>query len=855
VQNINQYPRPNFQLKFALESYDMSLTHDERNYNEEVVFSPYLIAQTYGTKLPVNIDINNPESSQGLTLNYGQYNPNNILISQNYFFKEDEDFSCFVSNESCDIGLTGIDNGLVDKMSGETLYFTNGLFEDGVKFNRMYYDRRLKLHQVRGYSSDNFRFSGSNKTVTYNIVSREGFEGKYHELYGGFYQGFYKLFGYDYEILPERMIKGWTVEMILKPRLNDEHFPFGNQTTLNELYPQNKNTFFYLGARAENKFYHRADGEPISGYTRVTSGLSGLETCSCCLLGAEQNSCLFIYPPDQDLIKKAVCQSCSCGEIQTLECGFKRLSHCGGDIHSIQNTCETDPLYDSMSNAISFKLCGDPKNPSIGVKVLRFTGDCVTTGSCSTEEITYQTGYTINEYCTEKRIYDYCYGLNPEFIDTERWFMINVVWERYSTMDECDLWYRGGLSSITKYEYLESLVGNTTSLIGPQYTKSGSTPPEMIEIVELNEKWLREKQYRMGRLKIYVNGKLFDIIEDFEEIIPRGLNTEKEKQLGVPFNISWGGGSQGLIENLTFSSTTLPYGPYIQDPECLSQNILSGTTLSGLTTNILIEPNFAGTFEGGISQFRMYVEPLDSSEIKHNFKLLVDNFAMLDPDCPDCYNGKLPKPTTTTTSTSTTSTSTTTTTTQPIVVPKSYLFIEPQDGSLSIGQWMFNNDSNFFGFTNNTSPSMNSVDFNLDMNKYVDFEGWTNGVFPRIIEQTVPQSTGGFDEFGHPIVKYNFKTTEVKSGTVNGEAWYTWIIPTILTNNQIQTDIDINIDGDSSSLTTVGTEDTINQFTFTYSGETIPKLEYRVYTTYPNKIFKINNSQSIYFKGNSLKQL
>jgi hypothetical protein len=42
------------------------------------------------------------------------------------------------------------------------------------------------------------------------------------------------------------------------------------------------------------------------------------------------------------------------------------------------------------------------------------------------------------------------------------------------------------------------------------------------------------------------------VINGFEEIIPRGLNTEKEKQLGVPFNISWGGGTQGLRESLTF---------------------------------------------------------------------------------------------------------------------------------------------------------------------------------------------------------------------------------------------------------------------------------------------------------------
>ena len=81
-------------------------------------------------------------------------------------------------------------------------------------------------------------------------------------------------------------------------------------------------------------------------------------------------------------------------------------------------------------------------------------------------------------------------------------------------------------------------------------------------------KWITSSKYRKGRLKIYINGQIFHTIEDFEEVIPRALSTDKEKQVGVPFNVSWGGGTQGLRENLTFSSTTLPFGPYIQDPEC-----------------------------------------------------------------------------------------------------------------------------------------------------------------------------------------------------------------------------------------------------------------------------------------------
>ena len=700
-QNINQYVYPNLFPKLSLESYDMSLTSDEMGFNQEVVFSPYLIAQTYGNRLPIYFDINNLNSVQNLTLTYKNYNQDNIFVSQNYYNPDNLDLTCITGYTSCDIGLTGIDNGLVTQMTGETITFTNGLLSDFLKFDRLSFDRRLKLFQVTGNtSSPNVRFSGFNNTVLYEVVSKDGInEGRYHELYGGFYQGFYKLFEYDYNIFPERMNKGWSVEMILKPRLFNEYFPSSGETTLNQIYPNNKNTFFYFGTRAENKFYHHADATPncFTGYTRVTTPLTGLSTCACCNELVTNSRCIFVYPPRSidgkhdphinygcllcsgNTTTQITC-GCDCGDYGCETCGWECQKHdCPTPITptptptpsptptsngcipspvctptctecdtctecvdcslsgytSIEDTCEKDPLYDGMSNALSFKLCGDPKNPQIGVKVLRFTGDCTTTGSCSTTGTTYITGYTVTEYCTPP-IYPDCLLINPAWLELEHWFQLDAVWERYTWLDFCDLNYRGGLGDITKKVYLESLAQNTMSLVTSQYTHKGTKPAEEIEIVNLNEKWLLDGQYRKGRLKFYINGKYFHTIEDFEELIPRALNTDKEKQVGVPFNISWGGGTQGLRENLTFSSMTLPYGPYIQDPECFPINDLTGTTFNGLTTNIQIEQNFAGTFEGAISQFRMYVTPLSSPEIKHNFNLLKNTFEMFNPDCPDC---------------------------------------------------------------------------------------------------------------------------------------------------------------------------------------------------------------------------
>jgi hypothetical protein len=107
--------------------------------------------------------------------------------------------------------------------------------------------------------------------------------------------------------------------------------------------------------------------------------------------------------------------------------------------------------------------------------------------------------------------------------------------------------------------------------------------------------------------------------------------------VGVPFNISWGGGTQGLHENLVFSAMPTSFiNQYIQDPELFPPNILSGTSLSALTTNILLEQNFGGTFDGGISMFNMYAKPLSVPEIQHNARVLKNRYKLLNPYCKDC---------------------------------------------------------------------------------------------------------------------------------------------------------------------------------------------------------------------------
>jgi hypothetical protein len=498
------------------------------------------------------------------------------------------------------------------------------------------------MHPVTGYtSSPNHRFSGNTKQTVYNIISKEDNKvGYYNELYGGFYQGFYKLSGYDYQVLPERFKKGWSTEFLLKPRKTDEHTISSSQVYLNDIYPDNSGTFFFMGTRAENKFYHPASGSPItdSGYTRVTSGLTDcIKTCACSDTGITNSECFNVYPKTATTTKH-----------NTGGCG---------SYTSTGSTSLQDPDLDLFSNALSFRLSGDPENPRVCVKYIKFTGDCVTTGTCENTGLTYSSGYTIVETCSSKGIYDECdYELCPSGT-SEQWVMISAVFSRYTTYeDECDLLNKGGLGDVRKLLYPSEVNGASTNIIMPPQTHSGSTSEKLRSYINLNQKWFEQYLNRLGDLYIYVNGYRFMTINDFEEIIPHELNTEKEKQLGVPFNISIGGGTQGLRESLIFSGCSGLTGPYIQDPELMPNQTLSGTSLSGLTTNILMEPNFAGTFMGSVSQFRMYAEPLSAPQIQHNFRLLKDRFDLFDfwcPECEECFPSPTPTPSITVTPTPT----------------------------------------------------------------------------------------------------------------------------------------------------------------------------------------------------------
>jgi hypothetical protein len=138
-----------------------------------------------------------------------------------------------------------------------------------------------------------------------------------------------------------------------------------------------------------------------------------------------------------------------------------------------------------------------------------------------------------------------------------------------------------------------TITGNT---IEEEYTTTSVIPtgntPTLIQVVYIQGG--TKNGLPSGTLKMLVNGRLVLKSKEFIGMQLRALNEWSDKQEGVPYNMSWGGGTQGLAESQTFG------GP---DPA---------------DNSLLLERNFGGSFLGQLSQLRFYSRPLNILELRNN---------------------------------------------------------------------------------------------------------------------------------------------------------------------------------------------------------------------------------------------
>lgn len=394
------------------------------------------------------------------------------------------------------IGFVGIDNGLIkfdidsvteqqfiDILTGSTYTINSG-------------DTRLFLNKV----------SGNTKNFIYPIEFIAGETLNYVNFNGGFYQGVFST-ECNYSVLPTN--NDISFEIVLKPDL----FSTPSGGTLNEIYPDNKGLFLYLGARAENKFNYLYEE---TGDTKTYSGLT-----------LDNN--IGIYNSNYS-------------EIET------------DNKYVLFNRSKTGKIastYDSTKKNTVF--VSTEEDPNFYVSFNRSK-----TGSTASNKPS-KTIYELNRY-----------KINDDLINNAIGFLIK---------DDGSIGYR----MIT-----ETCTGNTYQ-IEEEYS--------LIDTIK-NDEWqsvfIKLVNNKQGfNILIYVNAKLVLVSKTLPRIDFRNLNDLYKKQELVPYNISLGGGTQGLIEMVNLSS---------KSPEELP-----------------LQKYFAGSFIGGIKNFKIYDGNIDYSKILNNY--------------------------------------------------------------------------------------------------------------------------------------------------------------------------------------------------------------------------------------------
>jgi len=548
--NINNYNLNNLRLNLSFRYYwDFFLT------DGGVISSPYT-GITSGTCFVTHFDFNDPQ-----IYSTGTTSADTIYSLQTWTGATNSGYTLST------VGVTGIDNGLItfERNSGDT---TNQAILSALTGSSLVIpsgETRFIMNRVTGMT-EQYIYPLTHVTTTAST-------GNYMDFCGGFYQGYYKLDGYSYEVLPNRMPRGWVSEFWLNK--SDDTCSGTTGTTLNDNYPDNKGFFFYMGTRAENKFW------------TVFSGLDSGCTVDCTTpIGCTGTPTTFCTPLKEDEVTLA-------------------------DGHAL-----SPPLvrFITVTNGFMIYNQGDGRSTHYGIsypdgKKARWGGDSVIWTATTLEHVDDRNPFVV--YCrgcdissctgctTEcEKVSTYSGATRPDLIlDVNSDIIDNAIGFRIK--DDGSIGYR--LLSLTGTCTGDTYISGVT--VTENYSASGTVSGDVWTNVTIrfyayesyDECQLRLGDRRLGWLGIYVGGKLKLWVEDFLEIVPHRLNDDKNKQIAVPYNISLGGGSQGLLESITFDG---------QDPSDLGLNI---------------EQNFAGTFVGSISQFKFYACDLDWTEIENNY--------------------------------------------------------------------------------------------------------------------------------------------------------------------------------------------------------------------------------------------
>lgn len=534
-----------------------------------------------------------------------------------------------------DIGMTGVDNGLI---SFDKYAISNKEFLD-IYFRSKYHiesgDTRFFMSPITGNTQEY-------KYPMY-LVSESG--NTYIAFKGGFYQGFFGLDGFDYQTLPYNYNGEYLFHFELRPRSDYSV----EEKTVNNVHPENEGIFFFMGTRAENKFFpfykesssttvlRKDEIEPTPDVNKPCDWLldentnrAGSDTYFVIGDGyfiadsedaqpAQPNTNVSVIESDKPCSHVFV----GSNKLNTYDFAPEAPCSCRGSSHHDDDNPDTD------------ECGGGPKAielPYVG-KDAWISDDLKTYVDSEDHPLSDMDSYII-ESDNKFLLFDRASGFT-----TETWVegsVVRLYGKKNWPSTNYFLLFNQGPSGYTtetidqyneehqkEFNIYKDIRNNVFALritedgaIGYRYgvlscdednenhyeVKEEYSKPGIVRVDEWNSINVKfsvvggtfekcDARHRQMQIKIYVNGFLVFISKPLNSLTFKALDELYTKQEGVPYNMSLGGGSLGLIE------TILP------DYYALPEYILP------------IERDFCGTFLGDIKSFKIYQGGIDYSAI------------------------------------------------------------------------------------------------------------------------------------------------------------------------------------------------------------------------------------------------
>ena len=599
MSNILNNNRHNLKLKLNNDEYwDFHLDKDS-------YVGSYKIPNTMYDKCLISyVDFSNPSS-------YSGENKSEIYSSDEYSWVS----GISKDNTLYNVGYTAVDNG---RITYDKCHISNKEFMDIYSGSTEHFNEGdLRLHLIR--------VSGNTEVYSYDIDN----SGDLPKFKGGFYQGVFKTSCGKYQILPTKINGSWDFEFTIKREQYDDL----KDSTINKKFG-NDGIFFYIGTRASNKWaelYNSDDmmsavTDPylINGFSSITWSTQPLGRCcktsneGTIGLVTDEDSYIDLETPFNlvgmteetiDLIDY-LHDTEDCGEGEFI---YKQYDDPKADCLIVTIDCEL-PMYNGdyaendatiedfmfTTNDYGIKLSDNKQYTKIVTdnKFLLFHRACdgynvsnwVEDESPLVEYVIPKNGFNGNLFLYMNRT---CTGYTVDTIDKLK----EEYREKYDIY--ADLYNNALAFIITEngsigYKYYTkdcSISGDDKTYIKEGYSFDGVI--EKDKWYSIHVKVLKRNENM--QLMFYVNGKLKYVTDEMPMIDLRKLNEDDEKQELVPFNISIGGGTQGLCDVVYYNF------------------------MKTYDIEHALEKEFCGSFNGQILNFRWFNCEAESINILQNY--------------------------------------------------------------------------------------------------------------------------------------------------------------------------------------------------------------------------------------------